>query len=133
MARQFQTTLRNTWLQSWEDAVGASGLLEIFTGSAPANCAAADSGTKLVSITLPADAMSAPSSGSHSKSGTWSSTGITNGTAAHYRIKTSGGTVIEQGTVTVTGGGGDMTVDNTSIATSQTVTVTSFTSTAPGA
>ena len=32
-----------------------------------------------------------------------------------------------QGTVTLTGGGGDMTLDNTSIASGQAVNVTSFT------
>lgn len=40
----------------------------------------------------------------------------------------SSGTVChEQGTITATGGGGDMTVDNTSIASGQTVTVTTKT------
>jgi hypothetical protein len=40
----------------------------------------------------------------------------------------SGGTVCHmQGTVTATGGGGDMTIDNTSIASGQSVTVTGFT------
>lgn len=38
-----------------------------------------------------------------------------------------------QGTVTATGGGGDLTVDNTSIASGQTVQLTGFTLTAPGA
>jgi hypothetical protein len=35
--------------------------------------------------------------------------------------------------VTATGGGGDMTLDNTSIASGQQVTITSFTITAGGA
>ena len=35
--------------------------------------------------------------------------------------------IVLQGTVTATGGGGDMTLDNTSIASAQTVTVSSFT------
>jgi hypothetical protein len=38
-----------------------------------------------------------------------------------------------QGTITASGGGGDMTLDNVSIATGQTVNVTGFTLTAPGA
>jgi hypothetical protein len=38
-----------------------------------------------------------------------------------------------QGNVTATGGGGDMTIDNVSIAAGQQVTVTSFTLTAGGA
>jgi hypothetical protein len=38
-----------------------------------------------------------------------------------------------QGTITATGGGGDMTLDNTSIASGQQVTITSFTLSAGGA
>ena len=38
-----------------------------------------------------------------------------------------------QGTITATGGGGDMTVDNTSVTAGQTVNITAFTITAPGA
>ena len=55
------------------------------------------------------------------------------GTAAHFEIMDSGGTTCHmQGTVTATGGGGDMEIDNTSIATGQQVTVTAFTLTAGG-
>jgi hypothetical protein len=38
-----------------------------------------------------------------------------------------------QGTVTVTGGGGDLTLDNTSIASAQTVVINTFTLTAGNA
>jgi len=56
------------------------------------------------------------------------------GTAAHFRIYASDGTTVHmQGTITATGGGGDMTLDNTSIASGQTVTITSFTISAGGA
>jgi hypothetical protein len=44
-----------------------------------------------------------------------------------FRIYDSGGTNCHmQGTVTATGGGGDMTLDNNSIANAQTVNVNSF-------
>ena len=47
---------------------------------------------------------------------------------SHFRIYDSGGTVCGiQGTITATAGGGDMTLDNTSIASGQQVTITSFT------
>jgi hypothetical protein len=54
------------------------------------------------------------------------------GTAAHFSID-QGATCHIQGTVTATGGGGDMTIDNTSIAVNQQVTITAFTFTAVGA
>jgi len=134
MALQFSTTYRNNMLDSFETTVSTSAKLEIFSGSAPANCGTADSGTKLVSMTLPADYMGGASGGSKALSGSWSAAAIATGTAGYFRIKDSAGTTCHmQGTVTATGGGGDMTLDNTSIATGQTVTVTTFTLTAPGA
>lgn len=118
---------------AYESTIGTAPTLEIRTGAPPANCAAADSGTLLASMTLPSDWMSAASSGSKSKLGTWEDlTANAAGTAGHYRIK-QGATCHEQGTVTATGGGGDMTVDNTSIAVNQKVTVTTFVRTQPNA
>jgi hypothetical protein len=129
MTIQLSTTVRNARLDSFETAVGASAILEIRSGAPPANCAAADSGTLLASMTLPADWMAAAASGSKSKNGTWEDLSANaTGTAGHFRIKDSGGTVCHlQGTVTATGGGGDMEVDNTSIASGQQVSVTTFT------
>ena len=95
----------------------------------PANVAAADSGTVLATLNLPSDWLAAAASGAKAKSGTWEDTSAdATGTAAHFRIYASDGTTAHiQGTVTATGGGGDMTVDNTSIASAQQVTVTGFT------
>jgi hypothetical protein len=79
--------------------------------------------------------MAAASGGSKAKSGTWEDTSAdATGTAGHFRLYASDGvTVHAQGTVTATGGGGDMTLDNTSIASGQAVTVTTFTITAGNA
>lgn len=128
MTIQYSTTLRNNQLDQVESTVGVSAKLQIRTGAQPANAAAADSGTLLAEITLPSDWMAAASSGSKVKSGTWSVAAVAAGTAAHFRIKDNAGTTCHmQGSVTATGGGGDMTVDNTSIASGQTVTVNTFT------
>lgn len=129
MAIQLSTTVRNARLDTIESTISTSPILKIRTGSAPANCAAADSGTVLATLTLPSDWMAAASSGSKAKSGTWEDTSAdATGTAAHFRIYDSGGTTCHlQGTVTATGGGGDMTVDNTSFAAGQDFTVTGFT------
>lgn len=132
MALQLSATVRNAMLDAIETAVGATAVLKIRTGAAPANVATADSGTVLATLTLPADWMAAASSGSKSKSGTWEDTSAdATGTAAHFRVYASDGTTAHmQGTVTATGGGGDMTLDNTSITSGQVVTITSFTLTA---
>ena len=73
--------------------------------------------------------MAAAASGAKSKTGTWEDTSADNtGTAAHFRLYASDGTTCHaQGTVTITGGGGDMTVDNTSFAAAQAFSITSFT------
>lgn len=134
MTIQLGTTLRNNMVGQYETTIGTTPKLQFRSGSPPANCAAADSGTLLAELTLPSDWMTAASAGAISLNGTWTGAGGTAGTAAHYRLKDSGGTVChEQGTVTVTGGGGDMTVDNTSIGVGQTVNVTSWTRTQSGA
>ena len=128
MSLQLSTTARNARLDQIETTVGTGPLLRIYTGSAPANCAASEGGTKLVEITLPSDWMGNAASGAKAKSGAWSDVGVAAGTAAHFRIYDSAGTTCHiQGTVTATGGGGDMTLDNTSIAVSQAVTVNTFT------
>ncbi|MBR0649515.1 hypothetical protein GXW78_07580 [Roseomonas terrae] len=127
MTLQFGATLRNNQANQLESTVGTSPKLQIRTGAPPADCAAADIGTLLCEITLPSDWMGAASGGVVAKSGTWQGTAGAGGTAGHWRLKDSAGTTTHaQGTITGTGGGGDMTLDNTSIANAQTVTISSF-------
>lgn len=135
MALQYSTAVRNAKLDAVETTIGTSAVLKIRTGAPPANCGTADSGTVLATCTLPSDWMAAASGGTKALSGTWQDTSADNaGTAAHFRIYDSGGTVCGmQGTVTATGGGGDMTVDNAVFAAAQAFTVTSFTLTAGNA
>lgn len=128
MAVQLSTSVRNARLDTIESTIGASAKLRIFSGAMPANAAAADTGTKLLEMSLPSDWMAAASAGSKALLGVWSSTGLAAGTAGYFRIyDTAFAGCGIQGTVTATGGGGDMTLDNTSIALGQTVTVNSFT------
>ena len=133
MPFQFSTTVRNAALDQIETTIGTAPTLEIRSGTVPANCAAADSGTVLATITLPSDWSNAASGGSKTLLGTWQdSSADATGTAGHFRIK-QGATCHIQGTVTATAGGGDMTLDNTSLATGQQFTVTAFTLNAGGA
>jgi len=129
MAMQLSTTVRNARLDAIETAIGTAPILKIRTGAAPANCAAADSGTVLATLTLPSDWLAAAASGSKALLGTWQDAGAdAAGTAAHFRIYDSGGSTCHvQGTVTATGGGGDMTIDNAVLAVAQQVNVTGFT------
>lgn len=128
MALQLSTSVRNAMLDAIETTVGTSAIIEIRTGSAPATCATADSGSVLVTYNLASDWAAAASSGSKALSSTpISGTAGATGTAGHFRLKDSGGTTCHaQGTITATGGGGDMTVDNTSITSGQAVNITSL-------
>ena len=133
MTVQLATSTRNAMLDAIETDAGTSAILKIRTGAQPANCAAADSGSVLATVNLQSDWMAAASGGTKAMSGTWQDASADgSGTAAHYRLyKSDGTTCIMQGTVTATGGGGDMTVDNTSFALGQPFNITSFTLTAP--
>ena len=128
MALQLSVSVRNARLDAIESTISTSAVMKIRSGSAPADCATADSGTVLATLSLPSDWLAAASSGNKAKSGTWQDASAdATGTAAHFRIYESTATTCHiQGTVTATGGGGDLTLDNTSIASGQSVTITSF-------
>lgn len=134
MSLQLSVAARNAGLDAYETAVGVSAKLHIYSGSPPANCAAADTGTLLATLSLPSDWMANASGGSKGLAGSWTGTGSAAGTAGYFRIKDSTNTTCHmQGTVTLTGGGGDMTMDNTNIASGQSITVNSFNLTAGNA
>jgi hypothetical protein len=132
MALQYSVAVRNAKLDAVETAIGVSAVLKIRSGAAPANCAAADSGTVLATLALPADWMAAASGGTKAMAGSWADASAdASGTAAHFRLYATDGTTCHaQGTVTATGGGGDLTVDSTSFTAGQAFSITSFTLTA---
>lgn len=133
MAVQYSTDVLNAQLDATEATIGTSPTLEIRSGAKPANCAAADTGTVLATMTLPSDWMAAASSGSKSLLGTWQDLlADAAGMAGHYRIK-NGGACKMQGSVTIVGGGGDITLINDNIALNQPIIINSFTMNALGA
>src|SRR6185503_5113714 len=95
---QYSTDLRDARNDSIETFLGSSPICELRSGAAPANCAAADTGTLIASMALPADAFAASSAGVKSKLGTWEDpVANNNGIIGHYRLKTSGGVCKMQG------------------------------------
>ena len=140
MTVQWSTTLRNALLDQWETTIGVSAKLRIYSGSVPANAAAGiGASVMLAEFALVSDWAANASGGTKALNGlplaTTGDVAAGAGTAAtYYRIWDNGATTChEQGTVTATGGGGDMTIDNVSIANGQTVNITAFSKTAPGA
>lgn len=129
MAIQLSVSARNARLDAIETAVGTLAILRLRTGAQPATCATADSGTIVSEMSLPSDWMSAAAAGAKAKLGTWEDL-LANaaGTVAHFRIYDSAGTTCHlQGTVTISGGGGDMTLDNNVLAINQPCSITTFT------
>jgi len=136
MALQFSTTLRNAMIDQIPVVVGSSEVIKIFTGPMPANCAAADTGTKLVEFDLPVTSWVAASGGAKTlamlpRVTVAAASGIASG---YFRLYDSTATTCHvQGTITLVAGGGDMTADNTSVTSGQTSELDSFTFTMPGA
>lgn len=115
-----------------EGAAGAAPVLTLRSGPVPSDCAQADSGTVLATITLPADWMAAAVAGSKQLLGLWQDLAAdAAGTVGHFRIH-QGVACHVQGDVTVTGGGGAMMLDNPVLALGQAVTVTAFSLSAGG-
>ena len=129
MAIQHSSTTRNRLRDGYVAAFPAGSSLVIRT-STPAGVGGAAGGSVLATITLPSTPLSS-GTGQVTLNGSWTVSASGTGTAGHYRL--TNGSDIEEGTITATGGGGDLTLDNTSIASGQTVTVTSWTRTMPAA
>lgn len=128
MTVNLSVTVRNARLDALETAIGPDAVLKIRSGAKPTACADADAGTPLATINLPSDWMANASGGQKAMSGTWADNSAdATGTAGHFRVyEDDGVTCHMQGTVTTTGGGGDMEVSNTSFAEGQEFQVTSF-------
>jgi len=143
MSLQLSTIVRNAALDAIQygantgqtTGIGASAKMMFFTGAVPANCAAANTGTKLAEFDLASNWMANAASGAKSLSSTpLSAAAIAAGTLGYFRAFASDGVTCHvQGIVTATGGGGDLTVDNTVVANGQTINITGFGINAPGA
>lgn len=129
MTLQIATSTQNARLDAVEADIGASPVLKIRTGTQPLDCATADSGTVVMSITLSSDWMDVASGGTKSFSdlpGTFTASGT--GVGDHFRLyKSDGITCMMQGSVTLTGGGGNITMSNNNVVSGFTYTVNAFT------
>lgn len=134
MAVKFSVTVRNNIVDTIETVLGTAPRLVFYTGTPPANTSSSATGTVIATMVLPADWLTDASGGVKTLQGTWSTTASASGTIGYYRIWDSSVTTChEQGNVTVSGGGGDITLDNVNAATGQTITMLTKTYTAGGA
>ena len=127
---KFSAALKNAMQNAITTTLGASALIDIMSGTQATNPDTA-LGAQVILATLTCNATFAPGA----SGGVLTLNAITNGTgtagagggtvATWFRMKTSGGTAHIDGTVGISGC--DLNINNTNIATGQTVSVTSAT------
>jgi hypothetical protein len=105
---------------------GSAAIIKIYSGTQPVNAnTAISSQTLLVSLNV-SGSFGTDSNGTITMSSVTSATAVATGTASFFRItKSDGTTVVMDGSVGTSSA--DMILDNTSIATGQTVSITSGT------
>ena len=109
------------------------GSIEIRTGAQPATPGTAASGTLLGTLTLSSPAFGAAATGVVTANAVTSDSSADNtGTAGWFRAYSSTSTAVIDGSITATGGGGDMTLDSISIIAGGVIACTSWTITMPG-
>lgn len=136
MTTRISTASRNAaanGIAALVDAGAGAGTVKIYTGSQPATGDTAESGTLLATFTLSDPAFGAASSGAVTANGLpKSTTGAAAGTAGWFRIEDSTGANVVDGSVTATGGGGELQLNTTTISVGVNVDLTACTLTMPG-
>ncbi len=135
MTIQASIAVQNAMLSALVSTIGNGGTIEIWAGTMPASCDSADASTRLAIFTLPGTPWATSDShGSIDLAGTLplSANPTAEGTATHYRLKSSAGVCGLQGTVTGLTGGGDLTLDRTSVVLYVPLQLWSWRLTAPG-
>jgi archaellin len=122
MAITHGTSARNAAADAVVDAIdaGGAGTLQLQTSG----------GTLVATLTFGATAFGAASSGVATANAITADPSAAGGTTTKGVIKSGAGTVIINFTVTATGGGGDIELNNTTIAAGSNVSLSSLTYTA---
>lgn len=132
MSVQWSTATRNGRLDAVTTVVGNAGLLRIYTGSLPADCATAASGTKLAEFTLGSPFAGSAASGALSPTLPAAVAAVAGGTAGYWRVyKSDGTTCCAQGTVGTSSS--DLILNTLTIVSGGTVNVSAWTWTEGGA
>lgn len=135
MAIQYSLTHRTNAMSQLNTDIGANAVIKIFTGTPPATCATADTGTLIVTFAGNAGGFGTAAAQVLTASAVASAnaTGAGTNTAGYFRIYPSAATTtnaVVQGTCGLSAA--DMILTNTSITSGQTCNFTSLTVTAFG-
>lgn len=127
MAIQYSITHRTNAMTQLNTDIGASAVIKLFSGAAPANCGTADSGTMLVQFAGNAGGFGTLTGAVLNASAVASVTATASGTPGYFRIYPSAATTtnaVVQGTVGTTGT--DMILTAATVTSGQTVNFTSL-------
>lgn len=133
MAIQYSVTHRTNAMTQLITDIGAACVIKIFTGSPPATCATADSGTELV-VFAGGTPFGTAATGVLTVNTIANATATGTGTAGYFRIYPTSATTtnaVMQGTCGTSSA--DMILTNATITTGNTIQFTSMTVTAFGA
>jgi hypothetical protein len=126
---KYSAALKNSQQAAISTAAGASAVLTLYSGSQPASPDTAITSQVALSTHTCAATFGTAASGVLTVGAIGNGTGTAGAaggtTATWYRLTTSGGTALVDGTVAISGA--DLNINNTSIATGQTVQITSWT------
>lgn len=115
------------------DAGAGSGLVRVYTGSQPASADLAATGTLLAAFTTNDPAFAAAGSGTATLDVTpaLSTVGVAAGDAGWFRIVDSTGATVIDGSVSASGGGGDLIMSTITVSVGLTLQLTAGTMTMP--
>lgn len=134
MATRLSTIARNASANAVVDLIdagAAAGTLKIYSGTQPATADDTPAGTLLATVAWPDPAFGNAASGTATANDPDAVLGVAAGTAGCFVVEDSDGNNIWDGTVTATGGGGDLELATTTISVGVTVDITGFTYTQP--
>lgn len=114
MAISITAAVANSMAAALATAIGSAATIKIYSGTKPATPETAVTGTLLATITISGSFTA--SGGSITAADPASVTPAASGTAGYFRVATSGGTAILDGTVGTSGA--DMNLSSTAISTS---------------
>lgn len=136
MATRLATAARNAATNSvvaLVDADVGAGSIQLRTGAQPASANDPATGTLLATVTLADPSFGAAALGVATLDATpvLSTVGVAAGTAGWFRMLDNSGDTVLDGAVTVTGGGGELELNTTTISIGVTVEITAGTLTTP--
>ena len=113
------------------DAGAGPGQVRIYSGAQPATGDDAATGTLLATVNLADPSFAAAANGTINATDPVAVTGAANGDAGWFRVVDSAGNAVYDGSVSLSGGGGDMIVNTLTVSTGVQFDITAISVTMP--